>query len=277
MSNLVLKQEKTNHKRELPKDVTWEDLQSKIDPELVAMCGLDLGTEVGVPFNNGSLLKDTVLFNAAVRYTTSCKPFFSKYDENDKRITDGVTFLQWRFRRYLSDYFLVTRDDERLLAKMFRMSTTVLNPAQWVMRLRAYMYLAVGNKPLYDAISRLEDEYRALVGLTDATLADIFNSEPIKDVKNLLNFKLDGLTGEDLSQKPSYDQVLRFYGPQADTETFSMRKRHLTLLRKFPVPDFHMVRKGEPGSAHPIVRFVPIVPDSTLKRLADLRAMLRNK
>jgi len=274
MSNLVLKHEPTNNVRNLPPGVSWDALIELVPEYLVVNTGMKLGSDVGVPYNNGSLLTNTHLYSPQIRFSTSYKPFFSTFDENDVRINDGVTFLKWRFRKYKPEYFLVTRDVEVLMAKVMRMSTTDLTPAQWVMRLRAYMYLAVGNRKFYQALSDVEDKYRAVVKLTDSALADAFNSDPIKEIVNLMKFKLDGLTGEDLAGKPTYDQILEFYGPNADTQSGSIRKRHTCDLADVIDHSAFFVRCGEPSSVSPIKYANVIVKPDVIDRFNSFRSLV---
>lgn len=273
--NLVLKHEKTNVVRELPKSFTWPGLLAAVDPDLVQICGLDLGTFEGIPYNNGCLLKDVLLYDSQKRFTCSYKPFFSTYDENDVRITDGVTFLRWNFRLWDDDWFIVTRDPVRLIAKLMRMSTNILTPSQWVMRLRAYMYLSVGNKRLYDCISDTEDLYRSQTKLTNAVIADEFNKEPVKEIVNLMSFKLEGLTGEHLRDKPSYQNVLEFYGPAADTTAGTIRSRHLASIKLTKASDEHLITPGDRFSDHPVLVKPVVVPQSTRNRLDELRRKCR--
>jgi len=275
--NLVLKHEKTNVNRELPASFNWPDLLCAVDDYLIEICGLKLGTNEGLAYNNGCLLKDVILYDAQKRFTCSYKSFFSKYDKDDKRLTDGVTFLQWRFRLWEDDWFIVTRDVVRLIAKMMRMSTTVLTPAQWVMRLRAYMYLSVGNRVLYECIAKIEDDYRAEMQLTNAVIADEFNKEPIRDIINLMSFKLEGLTGDNLKEKPTYQQVLDFYGPSSDTLTHTVRDRHLAGIKYLKSNIEHMITPGDRDSDRKIAVKPVKVPVEVLNRLDELRLLVRRR
>jgi len=271
MSNLSLKYEKTNNVRNLPVGLTWDKLSSLVDSQWLNLTGYGIGTDEGLIYNNGSLIKDVKLFTPQVRFSQSFKPFFSVYDKDDNRLTDGVTFLQWRFRLYRDDYFIVTRDPERLLAKAMRMSTTILTPAQMVMRLRAFMFLSVGNKKMYECFSRVEDEYREHHKLTDASIADSYNTEQIKELVNLMSFKLDGMSGKDIMKKPTYDQILAFYGPGADNKIHAIRNRHNRDLYAPSKSNTNLVRLGQPKSFNPVNRHPVIVSAGASLRLLELR------
>jgi hypothetical protein len=271
MHNLVLKQETSNVTRSLPKDLTWEFLTSLIDPHYRDILGLDLGTYEGVSFNNGALIADVKLFDARERFETSFKPFFTIYS-GDVKVSIGVTFLQWYFLLHKSDHFIVRRDRERLLAKMRNMSSTVLSAAQWVMRLRSYMYLAIGDEEFFDAIVKCEQQYRELTGCTDADMADEFNKDPVRDLATLMSYKLDGLTGDHIQQTPTYKAVEYFYDPRSDAESGVVRARMTQPLFSFWGVNEHLIRRGEPRSQNPIQYNKVIVPQSTLDRYNKLRA-----
>jgi len=271
--NLVLKFEPSNVVRQLPVGITWDRLASMIPDYVKKLVGLDHGTFEGVEFNNGGLLRPVTLFDPARRYITSYKSFLTTYNEDGDIVTQGATFLRWNFVLHSEGYFLLRRDVVRLLAKLRNMSTTVLKPAQWVLRLRAYMYLAVGNTTLYNALSAIEDMYRAELGVTDAVIATELVNAPVADMLTVLTYNIEGLTGEHICQKPTFDQIIEFYGPAVDVSG-NIAARMLMGLDPGSSPFGFMIREGEPGSDMPAVRSKVVVPQSTVKRRAEIRAML---
>jgi hypothetical protein len=272
MQNLVLKQEPSNVSRNLPLPLTWELMNSLISPHYRDILGLDLGTYDGLTYNNGALLTDVKLYNAQERLE-HVKPFFTTYVGTVK-ILIGVNFLTWFFVMHGEDFFIVRRDRERLLAKMRNTSSTVLNPSQWVMRLRSYMYLAIGDEEFYDAIAKCEILFRDRMKLTDADIADEFNRAPVRDLATLMSYKLDGLTGEHIRNMPTYADVVFFYNPRIDGESGMIRYKMMRPLTSDWAVNEHLVRKGEPKSSTPIIFNKVIVPQSTLDKYKKYRKEL---
>jgi hypothetical protein len=273
MQNLVLKQEASNVERKLPAVLSWETLQSLISPHYRDILGLDLGTYEGLPFNNGALITDVKLFNAKERFETAFKPFFSIFN-GSQLVSIGVTFLQWFYILQGSDYFIVRRLRERLLAKMRNMSSVVLTPAQWVMRLRAYMFLAIGDEEFFNAISLVERLYRQKTNTTDAVMADEFNKAPVRDLATLMSYKLDGLTGEHIQKTPTYADVEFFYNPKIDAESGLIKHKMLKPLVPHWDLNGHLVRAGEPRSINPIIFTKVIVPQSTTDKYNKYRKLI---
>lgn len=272
-NNLVLKFEPSNTVRQLPPGLTWERLGSLIPDYVRSLVGYNHGTYEGTEFNNGGLLRPVVLFNPARRYETSYKSFLTTYDVNGVITVQGATFLRWNFVLHNAGFFLLRRDEIRLLAKLRNMSTTILKPAQWVLRLRAYMYLAVGNRVLYDSLSKCEDLYRVKLDLTDAAIATELVNAPVSDMLTILTYNIEGLTGEHICRKPTWEQIIEFYGPAVDISG-KIRERMLMGLDPASSSYSFMIREGEPDSNLPAVRSRVVAPEATIKRRDLLRAML---
>jgi hypothetical protein len=274
--NLVLKQEENHNKRHLPACLTWEHLRSLINPHHRLILGLDLGTYEGRRYNNGALLSDVFLYDAQERFEISYKPFFTTF-EGHRVVVPGVTFLQWLYKLDNPEYFIVQRLRLRLLAKLRNMSSSFLTPSQWVMRLRAYMYLAIGDEEFYNAIAEVEVLYRERVKLTDAEMADEMNREPVRELVTLMSYKLDGLTGEHLAVMPTYADVKFFYTPGIELESGMVKAKMMRGLESDWDVNQHLVRMGEPDSRNPIKYRKALVLQKTLDRLAELRALVRRK
>jgi len=242
---MMLQPEMGAKKRNMIRGIDLEFLKSLVPDDLRASYNLDFGTYQGRDFNNGVLFKPVKLYDAQFRYDNCYKPLYTKFKDG-KVDTLGGVFLQNNFVNLDEfNYVMLRREPTRLLAKMMRVSDSILTPAQWVARLRSYAYLAVSNKDFYEAVRLVESEYRVVKGLTDSELALKLVIESSKMLKDMF-YNTGGLRFNDIKEFPSWDTVMAFYTTEVDPAGI-IAEKHTRKLRA-PPSNKYLIPVGEKGN-----------------------------
>jgi len=240
-----------------------------VDSTLAERYGCFLGKSTGVPYQTPALIRPVTLFDPDTRYRRSYKPLFTTIGPLGEILVKGIEFLRFNFLNLGSYDIGIRRTPERLIAKFIHLNNSELNSAEWILRLRSYMYLSVNNEPLYQAFAGIEADFRSLRGITSSVIASELLQSSNKDLVNL-RYMITGIDSGALAETPTYKSIVRFFLLESDP---SMSVRYKLLKHNSVRLSFDpTVRPGEPRSSEPI-RYLPVKMTSSLRlKVLELRA-----
>jgi len=273
MAGMVLKAEHGASKRPMMKGINFDEMLDLVDPALAVAYGLRLGTEDGVPFKTAAMFKEVLLHNPLKRFHEAYKPMYTRF-VNGQVVIMGGQFLQFNvIKEPKCCFIMVRRGTKRLFAKFCGKSVGNLTPTQHIARIRSYAYLTPGQPEFHDMLYRIEKNYRAKIGLTDAEMA----SRLVVDALPMLNemkYNLGGLTVAHITNFPTYDEVIKFYTPAADTSG-KIKDKHYRMLQA-PPRERYLIPVGAKGNMEKKPIGKP-VPPHLLSRMAELRLEIAEK
>jgi len=214
------------------------------------------GTMEGEEFFPPYLVAPVTLYAPDAILGKMFKNVYSKVQFDDitpfgKIVINGAQFLQQNIifiplgtRGNCDGTFIYPyRATGRLLAKLYMLANRLLTPQEMLLRMTAFGFLAMGNRPLHARIGEIYQAYKDHHGINmDNEAISLEGDKKFSDWR----YKLGEISALDMINYPSYDRVVEFY---SITEDVKRGNRNYILASNpnrayFPGLDYMVVKRA---------------------------------